>query len=324
MLQEARERLGSVTFPSDMAGEYSFGVLEHAQPSFMLLPLMFLSLAEKQGGITAKHRAYLPWFMLSMEVIAVVDDTLDAAMTRSGRTTYVERYGSMGALPFSHFLLATALGGAAEDIPEAVPLLAKSFTWLCSLETIEVATRYPELNEERCERLLNYHYEQAICEVMHASNAALALHGLPNFPAHLGAKIGELMQDVDDLVNLVEQREIDGENDDLKLGTVTYPLLSTLRADPEFACLLDAFWAPYQKIQRNERQAFLEGLARCERMTIGEHKAVRERMLSIGVPLTLAKIEVDTQDCIDAAPVSLRSYVRSICLAFARRVDHMR
>jgi hypothetical protein len=323
LLAEARERLRAVSFPDEMKPHYAFGVLEHSQPSFMLLPLMYLALAEQRGGVSAKHRAYLPWFMLAMEVIAVVDDTLDCARTRSGRQTYVERYGSMGALPFSHFLLATAIEGTAADVPEAVPLLARSFSWLCSLETVEVATRYPSADLGVFDRLLGYHYDQARCQVAHATDAALVLHDLPRFPDGLALKMGELMQDVDDLVNLVEQRELIGENDDLKLGTVTHALVSTLRAKPSLGTVLEKFWAPYRAVSRAERIAFLAGLERSEEESRTAHRTVRDAMLRIGVPATIAKIATDLRTGVADAPAELRAYADEMCGAFADRVAHM-
>jgi hypothetical protein len=89
------------------------GALERAramqlrpQPSYLLLPLMFLATAEQHGGITERHRAYLPWYMLMMEVCAIIDDTVDRTPLRSGRDSFPERYSDAAAAAFSTFLIS--------------------------------------------------------------------------------------------------------------------------------------------------------------------------------------------------------------------------
>ncbi|NUP12829.1 MAG: hypothetical protein HOW73_42870 [Polyangiaceae bacterium] len=319
-LVDARARLAKLELPEELRAHYHFAVLEHDQPSFMLLPLMYLNLADRMGGVTEKHRAYLPWFMLSSEIVAVLDDAIDRAAKRSDHQTFADRYGLVELLPFSHFMLATVIAQIADTIPEAVGPMARSFVDLCGLETIEVATRYAKPDPIYFERLLRVHHEQARGAVAHAHDVALMFHGRVDFPHSLSILMGDLMQDVDDLVNFMEERDLVGENDDLSLGTVTYLLLSTLRADPGFAATLDAMWAPYREAAATSRAALNPALRRCDLESEDARAAVRRAVAIHGVPATLEKIHADAERCISSAPPEFRGYAEDVCGAFLHRL----
>jgi hypothetical protein len=323
LMLEAREQLRAIEVPDELQDHFEFGVLAHDQPSFMLLPLMYLDLADRTGGIQSKHRAYLPWFMLSWELVAVIDDAIDRAKRRSGRQTFVDHYGITQLLPFSHFLMSTIIEGAAVAVPESVPWIARSFSQLCGLETIEVATRYPTPSVPTFERLLRYHHEQARGAVSHALDAAMALQGREPFPAKLSVMMGDLMQDVDDVVNVVEHRSSAGENDDLRLGTVTFPLLATLRADPSFAAVLETLWAPYRLASANERAILAKALQRCDEETLEEGRAVHRAVARHGIPATIAKIRADSEACVASAPSEFRAYTADMCDAFLERIQNV-
>src|SRR5688500_8876160 len=118
LVQEARETLRRLEVPAEVRPYYEYGVLEHAQPSFMLLPMMYLALADHAGGITPRHRRYLPWYMLAMELVAALDDAVDRTPYRSGRRTYHHRFGDPSATAFSTFLLSVVVSRTAETAPE--------------------------------------------------------------------------------------------------------------------------------------------------------------------------------------------------------------
>src|SRR5260221_14774898 len=72
LLAEARQELQELPVPAHVYENYRHAALDHPQPSFMLLPMLYLVMADHTGGITRKHREYLPFYMLAMELVAVL------------------------------------------------------------------------------------------------------------------------------------------------------------------------------------------------------------------------------------------------------------
>ncbi|MGZ3461033.1 MAG: hypothetical protein ACXU86_21300, partial [Archangium sp.] len=93
LVEEARRVLHELPVPRALRPFYDTVVRDNPQPSFLLLPLMFLVMAEGSGGIQARHRRFLPIMMLSMEACAISDDTVDRTPMRSGRPSFPMRFG---------------------------------------------------------------------------------------------------------------------------------------------------------------------------------------------------------------------------------------
>src|SRR6185436_15493470 len=98
-------------------------ILERPQPSFMLLPLKFLAVAESAGGIHQCHIDFLPIMMVAMEAVAVTDDTVDRTPNRSGEPTFPQRWGSICATPCMAVLMALIARRAQEHGPSILDLV---------------------------------------------------------------------------------------------------------------------------------------------------------------------------------------------------------
>lgn len=320
LLHQAREVLRALPVPEAVRPYYSYGVLEHAQPSFMLLPMLYLAMADDQGGITARHRDYLPWYMLAMETVAVLDDTVDRTPYRSGRETYARRFGDPSAAPFSCFLLNRVFEGTFATAPEVLPLVTGLFGELCALQTWEYHSRYPEPTTQACARWLKLHYDAVTPAVAHSLNSALALHGLGPVPGEVCVRFGEIMQDVDDVVNFAERRERDGENDDLKMGIVTHLLLATLEAEPSVAGAVAEVWKTYRAVTASAPRDLSAALARCDAQVAEPYAIVASLIERHGLPATVRKIILDADACVRAAPETMRPVVRDMVLTFVDRL----
>jgi len=308
LLVEARDQLRGLFVPGPIAPYFAYGVLEHDQPSFVLAPLMFLAMAESQGGITARHRSYLPAFLLMVELIGILDDTVDHTPYRSGRLTYWRRFGAPSAAPFSIFLFNAALEQTRREAPELVPIVTRMFQDICAAEVWEHDSRYPAVDPATLATWLARHYDAVPAAIAHSLDSALVLHGRGPLDHVVHARFAELQQDVDDIVNFVEHRERDGENDDLKMGIVTYPLLATVRSSPDAAEALEAFWAP----------------RRITGETTTGDEALYARLAGeierIGIPATLQKIAVDANEAIAAASPAARPCVADLVWTFVERL----
>ncbi len=308
LLVEARDQLRALLVPGPIAPYFAYGVLDHEQPSFVLAPLMFLAMAESQGGITARHRAYLPAFLLMVELIGILDDTVDHTPYRSGRLTYWRRFGAPSAAPFSIFLFNAALEQTRVEAPELVPIVTRMFSDICAAEVWEHDSRYPAVDPATLAGWLARHYDAVPAAIAHSLDSALVLHGRGPLDHVVHARFAELQQDVDDIVNFVEHRERDGENDDLKMGIVTYPLLSTIRSSPDCAAQLEAFWA--------RRRVAGEGATGDEEL----YASLASEIERVGIPATLRKIADDAAEAIAAAAPAARPCVADLVWTFVERL----
>lgn len=314
LIGEARETLRASHVPSVIEPYYAYGVLEHAQPSFVLAPLMFLAMAESQGGITARHREYLPAFLLMVELIGILDDTVDHTPYRSGRQAYWRRFGAPSAAPFSCFLFNAALERTRATAPELVPLVTEMFAEICAAEVWEHGSRYPEASVASLRLWLGRHYDAVPAAIAHSLDGALVLHGRPRLDPEVFRRFAELQQDVDDIVNFVERRELDGENDDLEMGIVTHPLLAAVRDSDAAASALEVLWAP-----RREALASVT-----PERTIPRDEAtyalLAQRIELVGIPSTLLKIAADADAAIAATAPSARDCVADLVWTFVERL----
>jgi hypothetical protein len=176
------------------------------------------------------------------------------------------------------------------------------------------------VNTDDCARWLQHHYDAVTPAVAQSLNGALLLHGMEPVPHAVCTHFGEIMQDVDDIVNFAERREDAGENDDIKLGVVTHLMLSTLRADPSSAERVEALWRPYRAINVASREELSTRWKSCEQLTVAEYRDVAARIGRHGVTATVRKVLADAEACTAAAPEALRPCVRDMVLTFADRL----
>jgi geranylgeranyl pyrophosphate synthase len=319
---DARAELAGLDVPAFIRSNFEYAVLEHPQPSYMLLPMVFLATADHLGGVTDRHRRYLPTYMLTMELAAMLDDTVDRTAYRSGRVTYHHRYGTRSATAFSCYLLNTVLLETAKVAPEVVSLVTDLFGQLCALETWECHARYPDPTPDVCSPWLRLHYDEVTPAVAHGLDAALFLHGKGRLPAEVSTRFSHIMQDVDDVVNLVERREQAGENDDIKMGIVTYPLLTVLRDDPRMVDRARFVWRRYREAA--EAEDLTEAFRKADQDAAPDYAPLVEAMRRVGVPATVEKIVADAEACVLAAPEELQPCIREIVLSFVDRLRHLR
>ncbi|MEM6993349.1 MAG: class 1 isoprenoid biosynthesis enzyme [Myxococcota bacterium] len=316
IIHRARSSLRSLPVPSHFAPYFRYGVLEHPQPSFVLAPLMFLAVAEDQGGISPRHERYLPAFLLMVELIGVLDDTVDYTPLRSGRRTYWHRFGAPSAAPFSGFLLSAAVEQTMGAAPELLPLVTRMFREVGAAETWEHGARYPAANPGALATWLEHHYAAVPAAISHSLDGALLLHGHEPLPPQVCVRFAQLQQDVDDIVNLVERREQAGENDDLKMGVVTFPLLAAVRHDPRAAQWLDDLWRTGRRPDDGSPELPPAALP----LTAPQHPALRALVLSHGVPATLDKIAHDAAAAIAATQPPMKNCMADLVWTFVERL----
>lgn len=322
ILGEARACLQALPVRNEVLPYYSYGVIEHQQPSFMLLPLMYLSLAHHSGGIGLRHRRHLPWLMLAMEACAILDDTVDETSWRSGRLSYPARFGTASAAPFVAFLISVIVERTALQEPKVLPLVIEMFRTLCALETWEVGSRYPKVDADTLAHWLDCRYAEVTPAVAYGLDGALLLCDLPPLPPRVLRLFAEIFQDVDDVVNSVEEREQAGENDDLKMGMVTHLLLASVREQPHLAPAVEEFWGECRRAHSARREDIDKS-----RLSTLHSRVVFEAIATIGVPATVAKIVSDADQCIQLTPASLRPSMEEMVLTFIdrlRRIESLR
>ena len=311
IIHRARHTLLSLPVPRHFEPYFRYGVLEHPQPSFVLAPLMFLAMAESQGGITARHERYLPAFLLMVELIGVLDDTVDYTRLRSGRRTYWHRFGAPSAAPFSGFVLSAAVEQTMRSAPQLLPLVTRMFREVAAAETWEHGARYPSSTPEALATWLDHHYAAVPAAISHSLDGALLLHGRDPLPAEVCTRFAQLQQDVDDIVNIVERREREGENDDLKMGVVSFPLLAAVRREPSAAAWLEAVWAQRRDHSDAGAPPTVDG-PDCARL--------QHVLRTHGVPATLDKISSDATAAIAAARPDVRECVSDLVWTFVERL----
>ncbi len=307
LIEEARRELRALPVPDVVRQNYEF-VIDRPQPSFILLPLMYLSLADHLGGITARHRQNLPWQMLAMEIMAIYDDTIDHTPFRSGLPTYQARYGPASAAAFGGFLYSVLVEKTAACAPELLPLLTETFGTLCSLEVWEHQSRCPDISIPSFAAWTRRRNTMAIQVYSYSLDSALLLHGAERLPWEALVRLGDVGQDVDDLVNIVEEREKNGENDDLKMGIPTYPLLATLEAEPAARELIEEVW----------RADFHE-----DDQARSVYRALVDLILRRGVKPTIDKMITDAEVSVAATPPHLRPCMMAFNFAFLNRLRYL-
>jgi hypothetical protein len=317
LLEEARASLREYAVPHFIRDDYLSIVEGRTQPAFILFPLMYLDLADATGGLTDRHRAYLPWQMLAMELIALYDDTIDYTPRRSGAPTYTSQHGAPAALALSGFLFSTLVKRTAAIVPELSTLLTDAFENLGARGLWEHQSRYPEISVESFADWTRKRNDAIPPIISYALDGSLMLQGLEPIPYQARATFGDLMQDVDDLINIVEEREAQGENADLKMGIPSYPLAATLRADPAARRLLEAVWDGYRARNRQaDRSAFDEAGA----TTDAEYRELVALVRQYGIPATTEKVLRDAESVAAHTPEHVRAAVREYAFSIVDRL----
>ncbi len=314
LIEDARIHLHALAVPAALRPFYDTVVRENPQPSFMLVPLMFLAVAEASGGVQAAHRDFLPYLMLSMEAIAVLDDTVDGTPMRSGRPTFAARFGEPSATPFVSTLVALIARELARVEPRMLGITMGLFVDLNSCQLWERHHAYPR--DDQFAVWLENRYQQSMVGTSFGLDTALLLNGRGLAPAAVQRPFGRILQDVDDLVNLLEERGTDGEGDDLLLGLVTRPLLLTLERYPAMRAGLSTLWAA-----ERARRAHGPGPAeRSDAVAAALSGPLRAAMREVGVPGTVAQILADLRACVAAAPIDIRPVVGELARTWVDRL----
>lgn len=323
LIAEAIERLRATPVPRHFRPFLGYMVWENPQPSFILLPFMYLATAEASGGITQRHKDYLPTIMLTAELCAVADDTVDRALHRSGRMTFPARFGDASSVPMAGALLSMILERSREN--EALFDAVRSFYMdLFALELWEREHAYAD--PSLFDTWLEHRYEQAIVATGWALNSALILSDRPLWPRAAVAPLAQIGQDVDDIVNLIEYRESDGENDDLQSGIVTRPLIYAIREVPELADDVVELWAQHRALASRQLPIAELQARRAEitRATLPLYASIRRVILQRGVPLAVKQCLVEYEASVRESPPSLRPLMSDLSSAFLDRLRRCR
>ncbi len=318
LVEEARRVLDTLPLPEKLRPFYDTVVRDNPQPSFMLLPLMFLVLGEASGGIHASHRKFLPVMMLSMEACAIVDDTVDRTPMRSGRPTFPINFGEASTAPFVSTLVAIATREAARIDPRLLDATTNLFVELYSLQLWERNNIYP--TENLFDQWLENRYSENTAGVAFGLDTALLLNGSDPLPLSVAESFGRIFQDVDDIVNIVENRWTEGENDDLLMGAVTRPLLLALEKYPDLRADLAALWeicrstacASVAEVYREptHSHALLEKLAR----------PIRKAIHEVGIHGTAAHVISDYRTCVASTPPEYRPVIQELTSTWVDRL----
>jgi len=322
-LEEALDRIKAIPVTSDLRPFLAFQTWENPQPSFMLFPLMFLATAEAAGGITEGHREYLPAIMLASELCAVADDTIDRAPRRSGRETFAAQFGDTSALPMACSLVSMVLD-QSKSSPALFGAAVDFFVPFFGLELWECDHVYP--GREVFPEWLEHRYAQAVVATEYVLNSALLLATNTKWPRAAVTAFSQIGQDVDDIVNVVEYREADGENDDIQAGVVTRPLIYALQEDPALGEDLEELWSGFRELAERRLPIQELQLRRADLASemLPVYRRVRTSVLERGVPLAVKQCLVEFHTAVRETPAELRPLMRDLALAFLDRLRRCR
>ncbi len=304
-LQGARRLLNQLNIPAPLQHVWDYVVVDNPQPSFILLPLLYLSLAEQLGGITPAHQRALPVIMLTMEAVAVMDDTVDIASRRSERATVPARFGVTQATPIATILTATVAELAVQIDPRLVQPTMNFLRELGSLQIWEVEHSYPEQTD--WDEWMHHRYRQGQIATEFALNLALMYHRQPFFPATPAYFFAQIMQDIDDVVGLLEQRAQFGEGCDLQRGRVIAPLADACDNNLQLASFINQLWRKKQALLNDTHQPTLQQL--------------NQHVLEAGLATTLDRLNQIAIACEEQTPPALQSWMRDVICTFMARLS---
>jgi uncharacterized protein (TIGR00730 family) len=318
LLTDALRQIHEAPVPQALRPFLDHITVESSQPSFMLLPVIFLAAAEASGGITQRHIDALPTLLLSMEAIAIVDDTVDRTPMRSGRASFPKRFGDVSATPFTAALL-TLIAERSKSCPaEVFDPVVRNLLRLLSMFLWERHNTYPE--PARFEQWLEQRYEAAQVATQLILDGSFALNHHPPVPHAALKYFSYVFQDVDDIVSLVERRHEQGENDDLQMGVVTRPLLLTLAHTPSLIDSVEELWQHYRPLHQTSLLEFQERSAEIAQKTKPIYERLRAAIVEIGVPETARRMVGDMHRGVEATSAPLRPFMRELMLSIANRL----
>lgn len=321
-IEEARRVMNDLRVPAALRPFYDTVVRDNPQPSFLLLPLMFLKMAEDSGGIQAAHRRFLPIFMLCLEACAIVDDTVDRTPMRSGRLSVPMRLGEANTAPFVSSLVALVARESARVDPRLFEATMHLLIEMHSLQLWEGHNTYP--SEELFGQWLENRYRQNTFGVSFGLDTALLLSGHAPMPPRVHETFGQIFQDVDDIVNILEDRYADGENDDLLMGAVTRPLLLTLEKYPSLRADVAALWKDCQSTA-DVSLAEMRRVPTHTRAAIEKQaRPIREAILEVGVRGTVANVLSNYRTCVLSTPPPFRTCIQEMTGTWVDRLRRCR
>jgi uncharacterized protein (TIGR00730 family) len=318
LLEEALCELQAAHIPAKLRPFFDHVSVESQQPSFMLVPLIFLAAAEASGGVRQAHVDALPILLLGMEAVAINDDAVDRTPVRSGRTSFPMRFGHPSATPFTGALLMLMTERSKKCPAAFVEKMVQYHLHLCSMVLWEWQNVYP--TSETFEAWLENRYGETRITVEYTIDSALALNGLAPLPRAAIEPFSRIFQDVDDIVNVVERRDELGENDDLRMGVVTRPLLLTLERVPALHTDVERLWEHYRPLRDASIIDFQERQADVGDKTRALHDAIRSALLEIGVPETVRCMLAEVSRCVQETPEALRPFMRELVLTIMERL----
>jgi len=318
LLEEALRKVHASPIPSELRPFFDHVTVESTQPSFMLIPLMFLAAAEASGGITQRHINALPSLLLSMEVTAITDDTVDRTPMRSGRMSFPQRFGEASATPFTGALLMLIAEQAKNCPAEVTDATVRYLLELFSQFLWERQNTYPE--SALFERWIDHRYAETRVALEYALNSSLALNGRAALPNAALESFSYIFQDVDDIVSILERRDEQGENDDLQMGVVTRPLLLTLARHPELTDSVERLWREYRPLHPASLIEFQKQHAELSARTRPLHNTLRTALLEIGIPEAVHLMVGDLRRCVEETPAALRPFIRDLVLSVIDRL----
>ena len=320
LIEEGLRAIYNLPVPAELRSFFDHITVESTQPSFMLVPLMFLAAAEASGGITKRHIDALPTMLLTMEVTAVADDTVDRTPMRSGRMTFVRRFGDASSTPFTGALVALIAKEAKRCPPEVTDAVLSYVLEIFSMFLWERANTYPQ--RALFEEWLQHRYAETRVAAEIAIDSAFALNGRGPLPRAAMARFSYIFQDVDDIVGILESRAEQGENDDLRMGIVTRPLLLTLASRPELTEVVEEVWRQYRPLSD---ASIVELQARHAAIAVATRpleEQLRAAILEIGMPATVRCMIDDMRCCSEASPEEVRPFVDELCRSVIERLRH--
>lgn len=318
LVEEARHTLHTLDVPDALRPFYNTVVRDNPQPSFMLLPLMFLAMAEASGGIQAVHRRFLPVLILGMETCATVDDTVDRTPMRSGRLTFSLRFGEVTTTPFVGAMVALAAQQAARADPRLLDSTVRLFTELYALQMWERQNLYPQ--ETIFDAWLDNRYRENTLGVAFGLDTALLINGRGPLPLEVVAAFGRIFQDVDDLVNILEDRRSEGENDDVLMGAVTRPLLVALGKHPELRADVANLWRVSRAVTGSSAAAVYKTPAHANPTISRLYRPIAEAIQDVGVPGTVAHVLADYRTCVASTPPEFRPAIQEMTYTWVDRL----
>ena len=150
----------------------------------------------------------------------------------------------------------------------------------------------------------------------------ISLNAHAPLPTAATQSFSAIFQDVDDIVGLLEHRDEQGENDDLRMGIVTRPLLLALARQPPLVESVEQFWRHYTPLHRASLVDFQERHEETARRTRASHQRIHAAMLEVGVPEAIRCMVGDLKHCVEQTPAPLRPFVHELALSVIDRLRH--